>query len=79
MEAVALVPARVDTKWWRTLTDGASVCFIQGRLKFGNGVNSAPFPSAVVYLGPNPNRFAAAFGNIGTIYQLNPSTSNEKE
>lgn len=45
---VCLVPARTDTKWWHDYAMKGEITFIKGRLKFGNAVNSAPFPSAVV-------------------------------
>lgn len=46
---VCLLPARVDTRWWHDYcAKAAEVYFIKGRLKFGDGANSAPFPSAVV-------------------------------
>lgn len=47
---VALVPARTDTKWWfnSVAASEAQVRFLKGRLRFGDAVNSAPFPSAIV-------------------------------
>lgn len=46
--AVFLVPARTDTKWFHELViPNAQVRFIKGRLKFGDGKNSAPFPSMI--------------------------------
>ena len=46
---VALVPARTDTRYWHDYVMQADeVILIRGRLKFGDGSNSAPFPSAVV-------------------------------
>lgn len=50
---VALVPARTDTAWWQNHVIGkASICYLSGRLKFGNSKQSAPFPSAIlVYWG----------------------------
>ena len=45
---VCLVPARTDTAWWHDYAMRGSVRFVRGRLKFGGGQNSAPFPSAVV-------------------------------
>ena len=60
---VALVPARTDTRWfhehlyhadalgWAPRT-GIELRFIRGRLKFGDGKNSAPFPSMVVVFRP---------------------------
>lgn len=65
-EAVALVPARTDTGWFDLLWQ-FPICFVRGRLKFGDATNSAPFPSAIVYLGSNPRGFRAAFGAIGRI------------
>ncbi|MDT4199074.1 DNA N-6-adenine-methyltransferase [Staphylococcus haemolyticus] len=47
---VCLIPARTDTMYWRDfIFDKADdIRFLKGRLKFGNGKNSAPFPSAIV-------------------------------
>lgn len=65
--AIALVPARTDTAWFQTFRDGA-ICFIRGRLKFSESENSAPFPSAAVYLGSDKDGFAAAFAEIGDVW-----------
>ena len=47
---VALVPARVDTRWWQDYVAKADlVHFIRGRLRFGDSKNSAPFPSALAF------------------------------
>ena len=44
-----LLPARTDTKWFHEyIYKKAEIRFIKGRLKFGNSVNSAPFPSMIV-------------------------------
>lgn len=67
MQAIALVPARVDTDWFRKFRDFA-VCFIDGRLKFSGHQNSAPFPSAVVYLGGDIDRFHDSFSDLGDIW-----------
>lgn len=46
---VCLVHARTDTKWWHDFVTKASVVrFIKGRLKFGDGKQSAPFPSCII-------------------------------
>ena len=66
-EAIALVPSRTDTQWFRRLRDFPR-CFIQGRLKFGDAENSAPFPSMAVYLGENVPGFHCAFAGLGDIY-----------
>lgn len=66
-EAIALVPARVDTAWFRMLRD-FPVCFVSGRLKFSGHDNSAPFPSAVFYLGKRPEAFFTAFSDLGDVW-----------
>jgi site-specific DNA-methyltransferase (adenine-specific) len=50
---VGLLPARTDTRWfWDWIwPDKSLVRFIKGRLKFGNGKGSAPFPSMIVVWG----------------------------
>ena len=46
---VALIPARTDTRYWHDyVMKSSAIYFVKGRLKFGNGENSAPFPSAVI-------------------------------
>ena len=45
---VCLLPARTDTAWWHDYCMQGEITFVRGRLKFGDGPNSAPFPSAVV-------------------------------
>lgn len=47
--AVMLIPARTDTKWFhKYIYHKSEVRFVSGRLKFGDGKQSAPFPSMVV-------------------------------
>ena len=49
---LALVPARTDTAWWHDHVAGqADVFFLRGRLSFGKGGQSAPFPSALCVWG----------------------------
>ena len=61
--AIALLPARTDTRWWRRLQP-YPVAFVHGRLRFSGHTNSAPFPSALVYLGADVDRFATAFADM---------------
>ena len=62
-KVVMLIPSRTDTKYWHNYVMKASeVYFLKGRLKFGDSVNSAPFPSAVVVFGGNPS--AQIFGTM---------------
>jgi phage N-6-adenine-methyltransferase len=65
-EAIALVPARTDTGWFQPLFE-YHICFVKGRLKFSNAASSAPFPSAVVYMGDNPEGFDLHFRGIGNV------------
>ncbi len=50
---ICLVPARTDTAWWHdsVIPFASDIQYIRGRLKFNDGPNSAPFPSAVVIYG----------------------------
>lgn len=69
--AIALVPARVDTTWFSLLYE-YPVVFVRGRLRFLTALResqgSAPFPSAIVYLGPDIESFIGEFGIIGRAY-----------
>lgn len=48
---VCLLPARTDTRWFHDYCMKGKIEFIKGRLKFGNAINSAPFPSMLVVFG----------------------------
>lgn len=49
---VALLPARTDTKWWREYVMKATeLRFVNGRIKFGDATQSAPFPSVIAVFG----------------------------
>ena len=46
---VMLLPARTDTKWFHDYIYGkAEIRFIKGRVRFGEGLDNAPFPSMIV-------------------------------
>lgn len=49
---VCLIPSRTDTDWWHKYAMKGEIRFIKGRLKFGNAVNPAPFPSALIVFRP---------------------------
>lgn len=54
---VCLIPARVDTAWWRDSAREASLVRIfPGRLRFGPLDSPAPFPSALIVFGPLAGR-----------------------
>jgi hypothetical protein len=67
-EVLVLLPGRTETRWFRRLRP-EFICFLRGRLAVGDHLGSAPFPSVVQYLGPNPERFAATFRPLGIIGQ----------
>jgi len=67
IEAIALLPARIDTQWFNLLTE-YPWCGIRGRLKFSGWKDAAPFPSCVFYLGNSPSAFFVAFRDMGPIY-----------
>tara|TARA_R100000234_G_C4921520_1_gene144344 strand:+ start:206 stop:685 length:480 start_codon:yes stop_codon:yes gene_type:complete len=49
---VCLIPARTDTQYWHDhCMNAAEIILIKGRLSFGDGSGSAPFPSALVVFG----------------------------
>jgi len=57
---VALVPARTDTGWWHDcIAHKAEVFFLRGRLRFNDGKQSAPFPSALVIWGGEHSKLSA--------------------
>lgn len=68
-EAILLLPARVDTRWFQPLFERADyLCFIKGRLHFNDlpdPLARAPFPSVLVYLGHRPASFYLAFQDLG--------------
>lgn len=73
-EALVLLPARTDTKWWhRDIASADAVCFLKGRVRFVDPVTgfqlpgAGKFPSAVPYWGPNAERFVEVFGPLGWI------------
>jgi len=53
---VCLIPSRTDTRWWHNyVMKSNDIRFIKGRLKFGDAVNSAPFPSAIIVFTASPS------------------------
>lgn len=62
---VCLLPARTDTKWFHNYNSKyAKNIFLPGRLKFGNSVASAPFPSLVSVF----SSYLGLFSWIGPVY-----------
>ncbi len=70
-EALLLVDAATDTKWFARLYDHP-ICFVSGRINFVNG-NGIPCKgqiqgSVFVYFGSRVDTFVRVFGDIGRIY-----------
>ncbi len=61
---VLLAHARTDTRWFQDWVYGkaSEIRFVRGRLKFGDGRQSAPFPSLVAVYRP-PARSGTNIGN----------------
>lgn len=51
---VALLPARTDTRWFHdeVVDKGHEVRFLRGRVRYGEGLAPAPFPSIIVVMKP---------------------------
>jgi hypothetical protein len=67
IEVIGLVPARVDTQWFKDCWAAAAICFVEGRLTFLGAPSPAPFPSALVYWGTWRERFASACRDLGKV------------
>ena len=50
---VCLVTARTDTARWHLFAMKHEIRLLKGRLKFGDGAGSAPFPSAIIVMRPS--------------------------
>jgi hypothetical protein len=73
-EAIALVPARTDTAWFQAfVVREVPVCLVRGRLRFSEVKNSAPFPSALLYLGQRRESFIHRFSVLGPIVRALPA------
>lgn len=64
---VCLIPSRTDTRYWHEYCMKANeIRFIEGRVKFGDGCQPAPFPSCVVVftVGRSNNRLHWTAGDL---------------
>lgn len=67
---VLLIPARTDRISFHEYIYGkAEIRFVKGRLKFGDGKNTAPFPSMVVIFRPYNKRKVESL-NVNEIIQF---------
>lgn len=66
---VVLVSARTSTQWFHKFASrAAAVCFIEGRLSFGDADNSAPFPSMLLAFGEPTEAVIEAFADRGAVF-----------
>ena len=67
---VMLIPARPDTKVWheQIFKDATVICFIKGRLKFGNSKDAAPFPSALIVFGKYNDEQVKILETLGKVF-----------
>jgi ParB family chromosome partitioning protein len=73
-QAIALVPARTDTQWFRRF-QGYPLAFWRGRLRFGAADAGAPFPSVIIGLNVPFGLFHAVFSDVALLYR--PWTGQE--
>ena len=66
-EMILLIKLDISTKWFRSIADRPWIA-VSKRLRFGDSKGAAPFQSALIYLGKNPGRFHAVFGDLGPMY-----------
>jgi len=72
-ETIALLKASPCTHWAQEviLPPASAVCFIKGRLTFGNETSPAGFGSWLIYFGSQRRRFAKVFGDLGWVVPTN--------
>jgi len=65
---VALVFARTGTQWFHNhATTADMLCFVEGRLSFGDQDNSAPAPSMVAVWGDYPDELEQVLERTGLV------------
>jgi phage N-6-adenine-methyltransferase len=79
VETIALLKASPCTRWAQEviLPPASAVCFIKGRLTFGNETSPAGFGSMLIYFGSQRRRFAKVFDDLGWVVPI--STNDRKE
>jgi hypothetical protein len=80
VETIALLKASPCTHWAQEviLPPATAVCFIKGRLTFGDQTSPAGFGSWLIYFGSQRRRFAKVFGDLGWVVPTNQSTKENQ-
>ena len=86
---VMLIPARPDTSYWHDIAFryASCVCFIKGRIKFGDegqigqfgGAVGAPFPSAIVVFGNCTVEQSKQLEKFGKVFNVTKTEVFEAE
>lgn len=75
-QAIVLTHANTDPAWFERLARLSScICFTRGRIRFLKlraPADAPPKGQAFFYVGPHPEKFAAAFQEIGTVVIPSP-------
>jgi site-specific DNA-methyltransferase (adenine-specific) len=84
---VMLIPARPDTIYWHDIAFkyASCVCFIRGRIKFGDegqigqfgGAVGAPFPSALIVFGSCTAEQKQQLKQFGQLFDIQRQTETE--
>lgn len=70
-ELIILTAGRTDRPWFDELGKRSALWLaIQGRLRFPGHSSAATFPSALFYVGCDPDRFQLAYDGAGLFYKM---------
>jgi hypothetical protein len=73
-EAILLVNAVTQTDWFQFVAPrAAAICFPDGRIRFTHATHNGMSPcqgQAILYFGPQVERFAEVFGTMGLLMQV---------
>jgi phage N-6-adenine-methyltransferase len=74
-----LLPARTDTTWWHEHVAGrADVFLLRGRLAFGDGEQSAPFPSALAVWGAEAETVTALREALNSAWHIPAGSATDR-
>lgn len=71
-----LVPNDTSARWWQLVAPRTSaILFYKKRIRFVGASGSPKFPSALLYFGPHPKRFALHFSDEGLVIHASRAPS----